>query len=425
MTRQSNNVNPPLLMPIVVCAIGFFLTVSLILHYMVETTLNTGNFMPNDWARHEVVMVHHDDNDAAQQRLLNEYELHYPPTDIERTQSFVKSIRTYSIQIVKDEIPYDIYHCPFEPPEQYPFAWNVVDVLQNWNPINETIPPYIYQGLCVFDFTIDMDKALHYRELELPFVVTNTPQIWQTAERWNRDNGTYLSQLLGDSNDNKVEHSTNHHFMYWKHKLGQNTPQDWKPPTDMQQLSFSEWLSKATSPTTPKDWYYFRYKAVYGELHSFLYNELPFFQPSPSFFMVEPSHERGINCRFGMTGVLAEAHYDSSRNFVVLLGGSRRYILAHPNQCKHLALYPLDHPSGRHASVDWTNLNEVRQHEIFSKAHVNEVVMQAGDALYLPTHWFHFIQSLDVNYQASKFVLACWRGLAIVLNLTKTTAHFS
>jgi len=130
-----------------------------------------------------------------------------------------------------------------------------------------------------------------------------------------------------------------------------------------------------------------------------MYDELPFFKPFPSFFMVDPSQQRGINCRFGMTGILAEAHYDSSRNFITVLKGSRRYILAHPKQCKQLELHPRQHPSARHSSVDWTNLTDVEAHPMFASAQVNEVVLQAGDALYLPTHWFHFIQNLDLNYQ--------------------------
>ena len=31
----------------------------------------------------------------------------------------------------------------------------------------------------------------------------------------------------------------------------------------------------------------------------------------------------------------------------------------------------------------------------------NEVVLQAGDVLYLPRAWFHFIVSLDLNFQCN------------------------
>jgi ribosomal protein L16 Arg81 hydroxylase len=116
--------------------------------------------------------------------------------------------------------------------------------------------------------------------------------------------------------------------------------------------------------------------------------------------MVDPHQQRGINCRFGMKGVIAELHYDQSRNFIVVMNGQRRYILAHPKECAHLYLYPLHHPSGRHSAVDWIAPN-LTQFPNFHRARVNELVLQAGDALYLPTYWFHFIVSLNLNYQCN------------------------
>jgi len=37
----------------------------------------------------------------------------------------------------------------------------------------------------------------------------------------------------------------------------------------------------------------------------------PMFDPShPSFWMVDPPQQRGVHCRFGMPGIIAESHYD-------------------------------------------------------------------------------------------------------------------
>jgi hypothetical protein len=36
------------------------------------------------------------------------------------------------------------------------------------------------------------------------------------------------------------------------------------------------------------------------------------------------NHFVGINCRFGMRGVIAEAHYDGRRNFVAMIRGRKR-----------------------------------------------------------------------------------------------------
>jgi ribosomal protein L16 Arg81 hydroxylase len=114
---------------------------------------------------------------------------------------------------------------------------------------------------------------------------------------------------------------------------------------------------------------------------------LPFFQPKEGqLYLGDPSEQKGIHCRFGMKGVIAENHFDASRNAIVVLGGRRRYILSHPNQCENLALLPREHESARHSQVDYTN-PDLEQFPEFGDAMGNEVVMEAGQVLYLPTHW--------------------------------------
>lgn len=92
--------------------------------------------------------------------------------------------------------PYDIYNCPDTPPAGYPFEWKLVDeVLNNW-PVGEidNVPDKVHNGLCIFDYENDYDKAVTYRKAELPFVVVNDPQVARAAERWSVPG--YLSMLL-------------------------------------------------------------------------------------------------------------------------------------------------------------------------------------------------------------------------------------
>jgi uncharacterized RmlC-like cupin family protein len=88
-----------------------------------------------------------------------------------------------------------------------------------------------------------------------------------------------------------------------------------------------------------------------------------------------------------------------------VLHGQRRYLLAHPDQCEHLELFPLEHPSGRHTSVNWSIFGSTNSSTPcggpFGKALLNEVVLQGGDALYLPTSWFHAIVNLSTNAQCN------------------------
>ena len=116
--------------------------------------------------------------------------------------------------------------------------------------------------------------------------------------------------------------------------------------------------------------------------------------------MVEPQYQQGIHCRFGMRSVIAEAHFDRSRNSIAMLRGLRRWIMTPPNQCKHMYMLPKDHPSGRHSEVDWSK-PDLDSFPEFEMIQAHEVILQPGDILYIPTNWIHYIVSLNVNIQCN------------------------
>lgn len=67
-----------------------------------------------------------------------------------------------------------------------------------------------------------------------------------------------------------------------------------------------------------------------------------------------------------------------------------------------MSLYGSSHPSARHSSFDWSTGDASSFPETFAKnAQGNEVVLEAGDAMYLPTFWFHYIVSLELNFQCN------------------------
>lgn len=103
---------------------------------------------------------------------------------------------------------------------------------------------------------------------------------------------------------------------------------------------------------------------------------------------------------FNDCSVISENHWDGSRNYAVTFFGMRRWILNHPNQCKSLYMFPNGHPSARHSSIDWSK-PDYDSHPLFAAAETNEIIAHPGDALYLPTNWFHYIISLNVNLQCN------------------------
>ena len=401
--------------------------------------------------------------------LRKRYDTELLPKDDQRSLDFIRSVTKavppsflsssssstihHSDQVHHDknnqEASYDITNCPYEPPPNYPRQWKLVnEVLDNW-PTDQTELPTrgIHQGLCQFDYTKEYDKALHYRELELPFVVVNDPQVARTAERWNEPD--YVNQMVGPNVMHRAEYNTNNHFLYHmpsgpnggggggrngrrglgggRHGTGEHGGglrdaqgrkaelQNKDAIPEALRMTYSDWLQKANvtadhaSPTM-EHWYYRLIGCGYmgadgscdkGSTEA-LYDELPFFQPTHDnpLYLGDPDEQKGIHCRFGMKGVIAENHFDASRNAIALFYGHRRYILSHPDQCGNLALLPKQHPSARHSAVDYTHPDLDRYPE-FAQAMGNEVVMQPGQVLYLPTNWFHYIVSLDLNYQCN------------------------
>jgi Cupin-like domain len=318
-----------------------------------------------------------------------QFEAAYPPDDINRTRHRVAALRSQRPTSQKDMM-YDPFHCPDLPPPGYPMAWSLANrVLRHWHVDSTVIPASIHQGLCVFDWETESTKAKAYREAEVPFVVINHPDVLRTAERWNHPG--YLRDLVG-RHPQRNDHSRTGHFMFWR--LDQSVvklPERWEPPTAEVKLTYDEWLERAnelevvaaydvvSSSVATRDHYYFRLNGNHRS-NSFLYDELPVLKPlnESTFMVVNPADHPGINCRFGSRGSVAEAHFDEARNFILLLGGRRRYILSPPSECANMELHPDGHPSSRHSKVDWSNPPTPDSERPFARAKGNEVVLQAG-----------------------------------------------
>lgn len=326
--------------------------------------------------------------------------------DMQRLHDFVDQLRKPKhglYTVAQRDLPYDVDDCPDHPPAGYPIEWPILDLMDHWNPgnISASFRPDIYQGICRFDFRTELHKALNYRAAELPFILRDDPEVLKVVERWNQPD--YLARILGRGFKYRTEYSETNSLMFFREPKEMARPPGWEPPMRDVKMTYEEWAEKASQPEQDmgpdRPHWYFRVNAKGGTDH-IMFRELPFFLPRKNLYIVDESDTRGINCRFGMMGNTAAAHFDGSRNFIMLFGGERRYILSHPKNCKSLALYPRSHPSGRHSALDWSQ-PDLNRYPEFQNALGNEVVLQAGDVLYLPTHWFHFIVSLDLNWQCN------------------------
>jgi hypothetical protein len=115
-------------------------------------------------------------------------------------------------------------------------------------------------------------------------------------------------------------------------------------------------------------------------LKNFVSSDFNFFSTTTNnFFITDVSANKGIQCRFGMKNVIAEAHYDGGKNMVAMAKGAKRYILTPPTECKKLEIIvPRAHPSFRHSSVDWSD-NAATLKAGFDKAQAIDTILHAGE----------------------------------------------
>lgn len=264
-------------------------------------------------------MSHVGDKSDKYALLRKDYDERFP-YEPERSLRFTEQLLRQEFQAVPNP-DYDVNNCPKDPPEGYPYQWKTLHVLENWSPNDPHSPPSeIHQGLCVFDYRRDYLKALNYRKREVPFVVRGDPEVAQAVERWNQPD--YMSAMVGGV-QHRCEYSDSNQFMYWLSRKKDKPPPDWKKPTTMMRMTYEEWLKRANitdasllGPDKPH--YYYRLIGCgeigqHGECDSgsseYLFDELTFFQPRSSLYIVEPHQQRGIHCRFGMNGVTVSAQF--------------------------------------------------------------------------------------------------------------------
>jgi Cupin-like domain len=100
------------------------------------------------------------------------------------------------------------------------------------------------------------------------------------------------------------------------------------------------------------------------------------------------------------------AHNDFPHNLACVAVGRRRFTLFPPDQFRNLYLGPVDNtPAGRAVSmVDFHKPDfEVHPHFREALAHAQVAELEPGDAIFMPSMWWHHIEGLDpfnvlVNY---------------------------
>ena len=103
-----------------------------------------------------------------------------------------------------------------------------------------------------------------------------------------------------------------------------------------------------------------------------------------------------------------------------MITGAKRYILSPPNQCSKLGIVTgRGNSIFRHSLLNFGHLNYIHNETILNspdnpisdeelnwlkvsgEALAFDTILKAGEVLYLPSHWFHYITSLQKSAQCN------------------------
>ena len=297
---------------------------------------------------------------------------------------------------------------------------------------------YIQEQLWHFNFSNPEELAMAQvlRDNELPFKLYDVPELTAASLKWTDD---YVSAgftggkgLFGASTaaSGVAQESPNNYFAFF-------TPKNWNihqmglPPTRNNDWTFSKWAKHARyadamhlSHNQPHVYWQAGVDRMerYGDKSqwTFISRDLPSFSSTEeNFFVFHPQEQKGIQCRFGERGVVAATHYDGGRNFVGMITGAKRYILSPPNQCPKLGVFTSKKsPIYRHSLLNFAHIqylfDKTKQTEAKGMSEEErawleragqalsvETVLKAGEALYIPSHWFHYIISVQKSAQCN------------------------
>ena len=99
-------------------------------------------------------------------------------------------------------------------------------------------------------------------------------------------------------------------------------------------------------------------------------------------------------------------HYDLMENIGIVVAGRRRFILFPPDELKNLYVGPLElTPAGTPVSLVDPDNPDLQRFPRFAEAmkRAQVAVLEPGDAIYIPFHWWHGVDSLEtvnlfINY---------------------------
>lgn len=329
---------------------------------------------------------------------------------------------------------------------EYPKLVTLSELMEHWPQDSDHDQEIIEETLFSFNFSDpqQLQLAQLLRDSELPFKLYDIPEIDAATVKWSDDE--YVAGQFGDGKyvwSQKFRHhapyasgmaqeSTNNYFAFFVPKFW-NVESMGLPPTRNNDWGYAQWArharyADAVALNASQPHFYWQAGVPPEERYekeserTFISRDLPSFSSTTAnFLQFQPESQKGIQCRFGERGVVAATHFDGGRNMVAMVVGAKRYILSPPNQCSKLGIFTDKRsPIYRHSLLNFGHLNFMKREDDDAENnyyHMSEIerkwleragsalaletVLKQGEVLYIPSHWFHYIVSLQKSAQCN------------------------
>lgn len=97
----------------------------------------------------------------------------------------------------------------------------------------------------------------------------------------------------------------------------------------------------------------------------------------------------------GSKGSITPLHKDGSDNFAVHVSGRKRWVIFPPRDAIHLYMRRVSDESDFSVSAIDLRSPDLDKHPAFASAMPIETVIEAGETLFLPAGWSHYVENLE------------------------------
>jgi ribosomal protein L16 Arg81 hydroxylase len=98
---------------------------------------------------------------------------------------------------------------------------------------------------------------------------------------------------------------------------------------------------------------------------------------------------------FGPAGTVTPLHHDEMNVFLAQIYGRKKIVLIPPLQIS--MLYNM---TGVYSSVNYEK-PDLQKFPLYDKIKRMEIILQAGEALFIPVGWWHYVKSIDISISVS------------------------